>query len=52
MKKRFTFTLTPELVKQVKIHAIENDIKVSALIEKLLREWVKEKDHESLQRNE
>ena len=35
-KKRFTFTLNPEVVKKAKKLAIDKDTNLSALIEKLL----------------
>ena len=42
MKKRITITLTPELVKRAKIQAVKGDTNLSALIEKLLRDWLNE----------
>ncbi len=42
MKKRITITLSPEVVKRAKIQVIKDDGNLSALIEKLLREWLKE----------
>ena len=44
MKKRITITIDPELVKRVKIRAVEDDKKFSALIEELLRKWIKDYD--------
>lgn len=44
MKKRITITLSPEVVKRAKIEAVKSDTKLSTLIEKLLREWLKEDD--------
>lgn len=41
MKKRITVTLSPEIVKQAKIYAVKTDTNLSALIEKLLRAWLK-----------
>ena len=42
MKKRITITLSPEVVKRAKIEAVKSDTKLSTLIEKILREWLKE----------
>ena len=36
MKKKFTTTLDEELIKQVKIYAIEHDTSVAKLIEKAI----------------
>ena len=44
MKKRITITIDPELLKRVKIRAVEDDRKFSALIEELLRKWIKDYD--------
>ena len=44
MKKRITITLSPEVVKRAKIQAVKSDTKLSTLIEKLLREWLKENE--------
>ena len=46
MKKRITITLSPEVVKRAKIHAVKTDTNLSALIEKLLRDWLKENDND------
>ena len=40
MKKRITITLSPEVVKRAKIHAVKADTNLSALIEKLLIKWM------------
>ena len=40
MKKRITITLSPEVVKQAKIHAVKEDTNLSALIECLLVKWL------------
>lgn len=41
MKKKFTTTIDDELIKQAKIKAIEENISVAELIEKLLKEYLK-----------
>jgi len=41
MKKKFTTTIDDELIKKAKIKAIELNISVAELIEKLLREFLK-----------
>lgn len=41
MKKKFTTTLDEELIKQAKIKAIEENISVAELIEKLLSNYLK-----------
>ena len=46
MKKRITITLSPVVLKQAKIQAVKEDTSLSALIEKLLRDWLKENDHD------
>ncbi|MDQ0414220.1 DUF6364 family protein [Mesobacillus stamsii] len=43
MKKKFTTTLDEELIKLAKIKAIEENISVAELIEKLLRNFLEEK---------
>lgn len=40
MKKRITITIEPAILKAAKIHAVKVDTNLSALIEKLLREWL------------
>lgn len=40
MKKKFTTTLDEELIKQVKIYAIEHDTSVAKLIEKAIRQEI------------
>lgn len=40
MKKKFTTTIDDELIKQAKIKAIEENISVAELIEKLLKEYL------------
>ena len=40
MKKKFTTTLDDELIKLAKIQAIEENISVAELIEKLLRDYL------------
>jgi predicted HicB family RNase H-like nuclease len=40
MKKKFTTTLDEELIKKAKIKAIELNISVAELIEKLLRDFL------------
>lgn len=42
MKKRITITLDPDIVKAAKIKAVNDDTNLSALIEKLLRQYIKE----------
>lgn len=42
MKKRFTVTLNPDLVKKAKILAICNDTNFSAIVEKMLTDYLKE----------
>ena len=42
MKKRITITINPDIVKATKIKAINDDTNLSALIEKLLRKYIKE----------
>ena len=41
MKKKFTTTLDESLIKQAKIKAIEENISVAELIERLLVEYLK-----------
>lgn len=41
MKKKFTTTLDDELIKKVKIKAIEENKSVAELIEKLLKDYLK-----------
>ncbi|MDB6269094.1 DUF6364 family protein [Lactobacillus crispatus] len=43
MKKKFTTTLDEELIKQVKIYAIEHDTSVAKLIEKAIRQEIEPK---------
>lgn len=43
MKKKFTTTLDEELIKQAKIKAIEENISVAELIEKLLKDYIAKK---------
>lgn len=43
MKKKFTTTLDDELIKKIKIVAIEHDKSVADLIEQLLREYLEGK---------
>ena len=40
MKKKFTTTLDDELIKKAKIKAIEENISVAELIEKLINEYL------------
>lgn len=40
MKKKFTTTLDEELIKKAKIKAIEENISVAELIEKLLKDYL------------
>lgn len=40
MKKKFTTTLDDEVIKKAKIRAIEEDISVAELIERLLKEYL------------
>lgn len=42
MKKKFTTTIDDELIKKAKIKAIEENISVAELIEKLLKSYLKE----------
>ncbi len=44
MKKRITITIDPDILKRVKIRAVEDDEKLSELIEKLLRKWIDDYD--------
>lgn len=41
MRKKFTTTLDAELIRQIKIKAIEQNTSVSSLIEKLFTEYIK-----------
>lgn len=43
MKKKFTTTLDEELIKQVKVYAIEHDTSVAKLIEKAIRQEIEPK---------
>lgn len=43
MKKKFTTTLDEELIKQVKIYAIEHDTSVAKLIEKAIKQEIEPK---------
>ena len=43
MKKKFTTTLDEELIKQVKIYAIEHDTSVAKLIEKAIIQEIEPK---------
>lgn len=43
MKKKFTTTLDSELIKQIKVYAIEHDTSVASLIEKAIKQIVKSK---------
>lgn len=43
MKKKFTTTLDEELIKKAKIKAIEENISVAELIEKLLKDYLAKK---------
>lgn len=43
MKKKFTTTLDEELIKPVKIYAIEHDTSVAKLIEKAIRQEMEPK---------
>jgi len=40
MKKKFTTTIDDELIKKAKIKAIEENISVAELIEKLLKDYL------------
>ena len=40
MKKKFTTTIDDELIKQAKIKAIEENISVAELIERLLKDYL------------
>ena len=40
MKKKFTTTLDDEVIKKAKSRAIEEDISVAELIERLLKEYL------------
>lgn len=40
MKKKFTTTIDDELIKKAKIKAIEENISVAELIERLLKEYL------------
>lgn len=41
MKKKFTTTLDEELIKQIKVYAIEHDTSVAHIIEQAIKELVK-----------
>ncbi len=41
MKKKFTTTIEEELIKKAKIKAIEENISVAELIERLLKDYLK-----------
>lgn len=41
MKKKFTTTLDENLIKQVKVYAIEHDTSVAKLIEKAIKQIIK-----------
>lgn len=41
MKKKFTTTLDSELIKQMKVYAIEHDTSVAKLIEKTAEQLIK-----------
>lgn len=41
MKKKFTTTIDEELIKKAKIKAIELNISVAELLERLLKEFLK-----------
>lgn len=41
MKKKFTTTLDEELIKLAKIKAIEENVSVAKLIERLLNDYIK-----------
>ena len=43
MKKRITITIAPSILNAAKIHAVKADTNLSALIEKLWREWLHSK---------
>ena len=43
MKKKFTTTLDEELIKQVKIYAIEHDTSVAKLFEKAIKQEIEPK---------
>lgn len=43
MKKKFTTTLDEELIKQAKIRAIEENVSVAELIERLITDYLKKK---------
>ena len=42
MKKKFTTTIDEEFIKKAKIKAIEENTSVAELIEKLLKEYLKD----------
>jgi len=42
MKKKFTTTLDDELIKRIKIKAIEKGVSVAELIERLLKKYLEE----------
>lgn len=44
MKKRITITIETDILKRAKIRAVENDEKLSALIEELLLKWIDDYD--------
>ena len=46
MKKRFTFTLDPKVCKAARILAVELDTNLSAMIEKLLKDFLEKQKSE------
>ena len=43
MKKKFTTTLDENLIKQIKVYAIEHDTSVAKLIEKTIKQIIRPK---------
>lgn len=39
MRKKFTTTLDEDVIKKLKIKAVENNTTVSKLIEKMVKDW-------------
>lgn len=44
MRSKFTTTLDTELIKAIKIQAVQENTNVSKIIEKLIKDYLKEKE--------
>lgn len=51
MKKRVTITIDPQLLKQAKIQAVNDDTNFSSLIEQLLRQYLTKIEKEQCKRD-